>query len=70
MALLTRTGDQRWETHDGKYYLYGQYTGGNGRVRYSVGKHTPTGDEHIEDVFGLRQARTFLQDLLLKTGDN
>jgi len=50
MALLTRTGDQRWETHDGKYYLYGEYLGGHARVRYSIGEHTPQGDVHIEDV--------------------
>ena len=70
MALLTRTGEGRWETHDGEYYLYGEYTDRNSRVRYSIGKHTPQGDEHIGDVLGLRQARAFLQDLLLKTGDN
>lgn len=67
MALLTRVGDQRWETQDGVYYLYGEYSGGHSKVRYSIGKHTPQGDEHIEDVYGLRQARQFLQDLLLKT---
>lgn len=67
MALLTRTGDQRWETHDGKYYLYGEYSGGSSLVRYSIGKRTPQGDEHIEDIKGLRQARAFLKELLLKT---
>ena len=50
MALLTRTGDQRWETHDGKYYLFGEYTGGSSLVRYSIGKRTAQGDEHIEDI--------------------
>ena len=70
MALLTRTGDQRWETHDGKYYLYGEYLGGHARVRYSIGEHTPQGDMHIEDVYGLRQARAYLKQLLLKTGES
>ena len=64
MALLTRAGDQRWETQDGTYYLFGEYLGGHSKVRYSIGKHTPEGDLHIEDIYGLRQARQFLQDLL------
>ena len=69
MALLTRTGDQRWETHDGIYYLFGEYWGGHSKVRYSIGKRTPQGDEHIEDIYGLRESRQFLKDLLQKTGE-
>jgi hypothetical protein len=64
MALLTRSGDQRWETHDGRFYLYGEYAGGHGRVRYSIGERTQEGDQHIEDVFGLRQARARLKEIL------
>jgi hypothetical protein len=64
MALMTRTGDQRWETHDGRFYLYGEYKGGHSKVCYSIGEHTQEGDQHIEDVYGLREARAYLKQLL------
>ena len=63
MALLTRTGEQRWETHDGKYYLFGEYLGGHSKVRYSIGKHTQQGDVHIDDVYGLQKARAYIKQL-------
>ena len=59
----------RRETKDGKYYMYGEYVDGNSRVRYSIGKRTEDGDVHIEDVIGYREARTYLKQLLLKTGE-
>ena len=64
MALLTRTGDQRWETHDGRFYFYGEYKGGHSKVCYSIGERTKEGDQHIEDVHGLREARAYLKALL------
>lgn len=60
----------RYETKDGKYYMYGEYSGGNSKKRYSIGMHTEQGDQHIEDVLGYREARAYLKQLLLKTGDN
>ncbi len=60
----------RYETKDGKYYMYGEYSGGCSKVRYSIGMHTEEGDKHIEDVLGYREARAFLKDLLLKTGES
>jgi hypothetical protein len=59
----------RRETKDGKYYMFGEYRDGNSKVRYSIGRCTEQGDEHIEDVLGYRQARAFLKDLILKTGE-
>jgi len=53
MALLTRTGDQRWETHNGRFYLFGEYKGGHSKVCYSIGERTEEGDQHIEDVMSL-----------------
>lgn len=59
----------RRETKDGKYYMYGEYVDGNSKVRYSIGRCTKQGDEHIEDVLGYREARAYLKQLLLKTGE-
>jgi hypothetical protein len=58
----------RRETKDGKYYMFGEYVDGNSKVRYSIGKCTEQGDEHIEDVLGYRQARAFIKNLV-KTGE-
>jgi hypothetical protein len=60
----------RRETKDGKYYMYGEYSDGIPKVRYSIGRCTEQGDQHIEDVLGYREARAFLKDLILKTGEN
>jgi len=57
----------RRETKDGKYYMYGEYSDGIPKVRYSIGRCTEQGDQHIEDVLGYREARAFLKDLILKT---
>jgi hypothetical protein len=59
----------RRETKDGKFYMYGEYSDGIPKVRYSIGRCTPQGDQHIEDVLGYREARAFLKDLILKTGE-
>jgi hypothetical protein len=58
----------RRETKDGKYYMFGEYVDGNSKVRYSIGRCTEQGDEHIEDVLGYRQARAFIKNLV-KTGE-
>ena len=60
----------RHETKDGKYYMYGEYQEPNQKKRYSIGRCTEHGDEHIEDVLGYREARAYLKQLILKTGDN
>ena len=60
----------RRETKDGKFYMYGEYSDGIPKVRYSIGRCTDQGDQHIEDVLGYREARAFLKDLILKTGEN
>lgn len=59
----------RYETKDGKFYMYGEYSGGNSKKRYAIGRCTEQGDQHIEDVLGYREARAFLKNLLLKTGE-
>ena len=69
---LARHGQEtevRRETKDGKYYLYGEYFNGNSKMRYSIGRCTEHGDEHIEDVLGYREARAFLRKLILETGE-
>lgn len=55
----------RRETKDGKYYMYKEYADGIPKARYSIGKCTEHGDEHIEDVLGFKEARAFLKDLVL-----
>jgi hypothetical protein len=59
----------RRETKDRKFYMYGEYSGGNSKMRYSIGRCTEQGDQHIEDVLGYKEARAFLKDLILKTGE-
>lgn len=66
MAILTNKGGYNWATHDGKYYMVGEYNGS--RVRYRIGKNTEQGSIHIEDVIGFRQARKYLQQLIEKEG--
>ena len=67
---LRQENKMRRETKDGKYYMYGEYSNGIPKVRYSIGRCTEQGDQHIEDVLGYREARAFLKDLILKTGEN
>ena len=50
--------------------MYGEYQEPNQKKRYSIGKCTEQGDQHIEDVLGYKEARAFLKDLILKTGEN
>ena len=68
MGLITNRGTYNWITHDGKYYMMGDYAGS--KVRYCIGVNTESGSEAIEDVLGFSKARKRLAEIIVEREGN